>query len=822
MDAPAGRESLPAPEDVASSPPQLGKHLDQHLSQGEVKIIQRVLRATSYDGSKPPERSAVEVGLTILHLERIDVGGADGTFFADLELHCRWRDRAFEADADMIGLRKRGAFANGVVAAGHRAGDPWPDYVIKPIQPAACESTRPLVELTNAADTARVDGSLRCFLSPNDPPGIVCSTERFRGTFRCCGGGAPNTAPAAADWPLEVHALPLVLSLPRLSDVTRQLQPRGEVPPHALPRDEMPPPPPKEHPPTKEHPPRSQQRQRQQQPPPQQPQQQPSAASPLPTALPQGGPYRRALPTAPTTALPTAPTTAPTTALPHFLEAKAWVLGPTSNWSWHDAPRVSTSTDAQGRASLLVSLSVARQVPTMALAAMVLTSALGGFGFGAFAIEASDVRARVGLSLALLLAVIGVQLWSLLSLLLSAMSLGGGGAPLRTAASSSTTSSSASTFSSLLPLTTSVGVPSIGAVAGAHVGAPSSPLERLALVACATLLAIGLESAVLSAALPHLGQWGLVADRLCLLLLLGGWGFYHATVFHSLLLRIADLEQSPAAAAAIAAAAAAAAAASPSSTYALPLAQYSASWPSKRLARRRTSCDVLCGALAAAGDYVSAALSRAHDDLVGAPASSPAFETTPTTARRSPFAPSPFFRPAGCAAGGSCAYQPLHEPNTALEGGEWNTCAVERLGRAASGASPRAGFAPLSSPHRLSILPPSPPSPPPQPPPLPPPPLALTMEATQSHVGIISDVISVEGQDEGMSDEPPPYEPSPFEPSPGATPWLHGEGDGSGDGAHSEAEATLESVTEALRQATLLLDETNSNGATRSPGELHA
>jgi len=477
----------------------------------------------------------------------------------------------------------------------------------------------------------------------------------------------------------------------------------------------------------------------------------------------------------------------------------------------------------------------------MALAARVLTSALGGFGFGAFAIEASDVRARVGLSLALLLAVIGVQLWSLLSLLLSAMSLGGGGAPLRTAASSSTTSSSSATSSSLLPLTTSAGVPSIGAVAGAHVGAPSSPLERLALVACATLLAIGLESAVLSAALPHLGQWGLVADRLCLLLLLGGWGLYHATVFHSLLLRIADLEQSPAAAAAIAAAAAAAAAASPSSTYALPLAQYSASWPSKRLARRRTSCDVLCGALAAAGDYVSAALSRAHDDLVGAPASTPAFETTPTTARRSPFAPSPFFRPAGCAAGGSCAYQPLHEPNTALEGGEWNTCAVERLGRAASGASPRAGFAPLSSPHRLSILPPSPPSPPPQPPPLPPPPLALTMEATQSHVGIISDVISedlgrhlggsrriisdvisVEGQDEGMSDEPPPYEPSPFEPSPGATPWLHGEGDGSGDGAHSEAEATLESVTEALRQATLLLDETNSNGATRSPGELHA
>jgi hypothetical protein len=104
------------------------------------------------------------------------------------------------------------------------------------------------------------------------------------------------------------------------------------------------------------------------------------------------------------------------------------------------------------------------------------------------------------------------------------------------------------------------------------------------------------------------------------------------------------------------------------------------------------------------------------------------------------------------------------------------------------------------------------------------------MEATQSHVGIISDVISVEGQDEGMSDEPPPYEPSPYEPSSRATPWLHGEGDGSGDGtldpmesaAHSEAEATLESVTEALRQATLLLDETNSNGATRSPGELHA
>jgi hypothetical protein len=595
----------------------------------------------------------------------------------------------------------------------------------------------------------------------------------------------------------------------------------------------MPPPPPKEHPPTKEHPPPSQQRQRQEPQQPQQPQQ-PSAASPLPTALPQGGPYRRALPTA----------------LPHFLEAKAWVLGPTSNWSWHDAPRVSTSTDAQGRASLLVSLPVARQVPTMALAAMVLTSALGGFGFGAFAIEASDVRARVGLSLALLLAVIGVQLWSLLSLLLSAMSLGGGGAPLRTAAASytSASSSSASTSSSLLPLTTSAGVPSFGAVAGAHVGAPSSPLERLALVACTTLLAIGLESAVLSAALPHLGQWGLVADRLCLLLLLGGWGFYHATVFHSLLLRIADLEQSPAAAAAIAAAAAAAAA-SPSSTYALPLAQYSASWPSKRLARRRTSCDVLCGALAAAGDYVSAALSRAHDDLVGAPASSPALETTPTTARRSPFAPSPFFRPAGCAAGGSCAYQPLNEPNTALEGGEWNTCAVERLGRAASSASPRAGFAPLSSPHRLSILPPSPPSPPPQPPPLPPPPLALTMQATQSHVGIISDVISedlgrhlggsrriisdvisVEGQDEGMSDEPPPYEPSPFEPSPGATPWLHGEGDGSGDGTpdpmesatHSEAEATLESVTEALRQATLLLDETNSNSATRSPGELHA
>ena len=99
------------------------------------------------------------------------------------------------------------------------------------------------------------------------------------------------------------------------------------------------------------------------------------------------------------------------------------------------------------------------------------------------------------------------------------------------------------------------------------------------------------------------------------------------------------------------------------------------------------------------------------------------------------------------------------------------------------------------------------------------------MEATQSHIGIISDVISVEGQDEGMSDEP-----SPYEPSPGATPWLHGEGDVSGDGtldpmesaAQAEAESSLESVTEALRQATLLLDETDSNRATRSPGELHA
>ena len=155
-----------------------------------------MLRATSYVGTEPPERSAIEVGLTILHLERIDVS-AGGTFFADLELHCRWRDRAFEADADMIGLRKRGAFANGIVAAGHRAGDPWPEYVTKPIQPEACVTTRPFVELTNATDTARVDGSLRCFLTPNDPPGIVRSTERFKGTFRCC-GGAPITAPAAA------------------------------------------------------------------------------------------------------------------------------------------------------------------------------------------------------------------------------------------------------------------------------------------------------------------------------------------------------------------------------------------------------------------------------------------------------------------------------------------------------------------------------------------------------------------------------------------------------------------------------------------------
>jgi len=154
------------------------------LSQGEIKIIQRALRASTADGEKQPlSRAAVEVGLTLLHVERLDP--SEGTFAADFKLHCRWRDRAFEADADMASLRWKGAFANGVVAAHHRPGEAWPECVVKPLDPELVDRSRPRVDVLNAIEDAyAVDDSLRCFLSPNDAAGVVRSTERFRGTFR--------------------------------------------------------------------------------------------------------------------------------------------------------------------------------------------------------------------------------------------------------------------------------------------------------------------------------------------------------------------------------------------------------------------------------------------------------------------------------------------------------------------------------------------------------------------------------------------------------------------------------------------------------------
>ena len=116
------------------------------LSQGEIKIIQRALRASTADGEKQPlSRAAVEVGLTLLHVERLDP--SEGTFAADFKLHCRWRDRAFEADADMASLRWKGAFANGVVAAHHRPGEAWPECVVKPLDPELVDRSRPRVDV---------------------------------------------------------------------------------------------------------------------------------------------------------------------------------------------------------------------------------------------------------------------------------------------------------------------------------------------------------------------------------------------------------------------------------------------------------------------------------------------------------------------------------------------------------------------------------------------------------------------------------------------------------------------------------------------------
>lgn len=155
-------------------------------------------------------RSPIEVGFTIYSVTKVDP--VEQSFMCDLKIFCRWHDGGMDLDPDMVSLRDQGCFANGAKFERDAMGR-YMHYVIKEIDSALVEHSRPHYQFTNAMEVAPVEGTLVTFLSPNDPPGWVRSEERFRGTF--------FQAMQLAAFPFDAQTLKLSLRLPRRSDFGR-------------------------------------------------------------------------------------------------------------------------------------------------------------------------------------------------------------------------------------------------------------------------------------------------------------------------------------------------------------------------------------------------------------------------------------------------------------------------------------------------------------------------------------------------------------------------------------------------------------------------
>ena len=73
-----------------------------------------------------------------------------------------------------------------------------------------------MLGFANAIRVQPVEGSLTCYLSPNDSPGLIRSEERFCAVFTC--------SMAAEAYPFDRHELEVVCTLDRLRDNHRSFR----------------------------------------------------------------------------------------------------------------------------------------------------------------------------------------------------------------------------------------------------------------------------------------------------------------------------------------------------------------------------------------------------------------------------------------------------------------------------------------------------------------------------------------------------------------------------------------------------------------------
>jgi len=155
-------------------------------------------------------RTPIEIGFTIYSVTNIDP--VSQSYDADLKIFCRWHDGGMARDPDMVSLAQDGCFSNGAVLP-RDANGRWPHYIVKEIDAALVEHSRPHYQFANASDVSAVEGTLVTYLSPNDKPGFVRSEERFRGTF--------FQQMELRAFPFHAQTLKINLRLPRRSDAGR-------------------------------------------------------------------------------------------------------------------------------------------------------------------------------------------------------------------------------------------------------------------------------------------------------------------------------------------------------------------------------------------------------------------------------------------------------------------------------------------------------------------------------------------------------------------------------------------------------------------------
>ena len=212
-----GRPSTSSPQQQQGADPESGAagaagaseglHVPPPLTNRGVQNLQRQLEG---------KLQVTDIGCIVHSIG--EVNEADSTFSAEFTLFQRWRDPTVRKDPDMTSLRSgyRPKFANGQRLDRDAESGAWPEEVVKEIEPSLVAPSRPALAFPGALSCAPIDGSLQCYLSPNDEPGMVRSEERYRGIFPC--------RYIYTDFPYDTQALTLVVQLDRQRDAHRDFR----------------------------------------------------------------------------------------------------------------------------------------------------------------------------------------------------------------------------------------------------------------------------------------------------------------------------------------------------------------------------------------------------------------------------------------------------------------------------------------------------------------------------------------------------------------------------------------------------------------------